>query len=78
MSEIIETVPEKRLTAQDIEPLADELKAYHEIYAEYYGRIEQKRQAQSYLEGLMQPLPNKSIERIVLHNQGDDVGSHSG
>jgi len=73
MNEIIETVPESRLTAQDIEPLVEELKAYHEIYAGYYGRIEQKRQAQGYLEGLMQPLPNKSIERIVLHNQGDDV-----
>ena len=59
MAQIIETVPEIRLSAQDVEPLADELKAYHAIYQEYYCRIEQQRQAQGYLEGLMQPLPNK-------------------
>ena len=75
MAQIIETVAEIRLSAQDVEPLADELKAYQAIYQEYFCRIEQQRQAQSYLEGLMQALPNKSIERIVLHNQGDDVNA---
>ena len=75
MAQIISTVVENRLSAQDIEPLIDELKTYHAIYQEYYCRIEQKRQAHGYLEGLMQPLPNKSIERIVLHNQGDDANA---
>jgi hypothetical protein len=52
MAQIIETVPEIRLSAQDIEPLADELKAYHAIYQEYFCWIEQQRQAQGYLAGL--------------------------
>jgi SRSO17 transposase len=75
MVEIIETVVENQITIQDVEPLAAELEAYQAIYREYFGRVEQKRQAQAYLQGLMQPLPNKSIERIVLHNQGDDTNS---
>lgn len=75
MAQIIETVTENRLSVQDIEPLSDELEAYQAIYNEYYCRIEQKRQAEAYLKGLMQPLPNKSSERIVLHNQGDDANA---
>ena len=73
--QIIETVPEHKLSAQDIEPLADELEAYQAIYRGYFYRLEQKRQAKTYLQGWMQPLPNKSIERIVLHNQGDETNA---
>lgn len=75
MTQIIETVEENRLTVQDLEPLADELEAYQKIYDDYFCRKEQKREARGYLAGLMQPLPNKSIERIVLHNQGDDANA---
>jgi len=75
MTQIIETVAENRLTVQDLEPLADELEAYQKIYDDYFCRKEQKREARGYLAGLMQPLPNKSIERIVLHNQGDDANA---
>jgi SRSO17 transposase len=71
MADIIETVSENRISAQDVESLAEELETYQAMYAPFFSRIEQKRQAKAYLQGLMQPLPNKSIERIVLHNQGD-------
>lgn len=57
---------------QDITELADELAEYQAIYEPYFKRKEQVKQANEYLEGLMQTLPNKSIERIVLHNQGDN------
>ena len=60
------------LKQQDIAELAEELAAYQAMYEPYFKRKEQVRQANDYLEGLMQSLPNKSIERIVLHNQGDD------
>ena len=75
MANIIETVRENELSVQDVEALAEELAAYQAIYEPFFSRIEQKRQAQEYLKGLMQPLPNKSIERIVLHNQGDDANA---
>lgn len=75
MTQIIETVIEKKLTVADLEPLAEELEAYQRLYDDYFCRKEQKREARSYLAGLMQPLPNKSIERIVLHNQGDDANA---
>ena len=75
MTQIIETVIENKVTVEDLEPLADELEAYHRIYDAYFCRKEQKREARGYLAGLMQPLPNKSIERIVLHNQGDDANA---
>ncbi len=38
MAQIIETVPENKLTVEDIEPLADELEAYQGIYDEYFYR----------------------------------------
>ena len=63
---------ETDLCRQDIAELAEELAAYQAIYEPYFKRKEQVKQAKGYLEGLMQTLPNKSIERIVLHNQGDD------
>lgn len=75
MTQIIETVIENKLTVEDLEPLADELEAYQRIYDDYFCRKEQKQEARDYLAGLMQPLPNKSIERIVLHNQGDDANA---
>jgi SRSO17 transposase len=75
MAQIIETVIENKLTVDDIEPLTEELERYQAIYDEYFNRKEQKREARGYLAGLMQPLPNKSIERIVLHNQGDDANA---
>ena len=75
MAQIIETVPENKLTVEDIEPLVEELEAYQAIYDGYFCRKEQKREARGYLAGLMQPLPNKSIERIVLHNQGDETNA---
>jgi SRSO17 transposase len=75
MADIIETVSENRISAQDVESLAEELEAYQAMYDPFFSRVEQKRQAKAYLQGLMQPLPNKSIERIVLHNQGDDANA---
>lgn len=75
MTQIIETVAENKLKVEDLEPLAEELEAYQQIYDAYFCRKEQKREARGYVTGLMQSIPNKSIERIVLHNQGDDANA---
>ena len=75
MTQIIETVTENKLAVEDLEPLAEELEAYQKIYDDYFCRKEQKREARGYLAGLMQSIPNKSIERIVLHNHGDDANA---
>jgi hypothetical protein len=56
-----------------IEP--NTLETYQAIYAVCFCRREQREKSSLYLQGLMQPLPNKSIETMMLHNQGDDPNS---
>jgi SRSO17 transposase len=73
MSEIIETVPELKLTPQDINKLGPELEAYQAIYSPLFQRREQREQAQKYLHGLLlDDVPNKSIETMLLALVGDD------
>lgn len=52
--------------------MASELEAYQAIYKECFNRREQREKCHIYLDGLLQELPNKSIETMMLHNNGDD------
>ena len=52
--------------------LASELEAYQAIYSDCFGRREQREKCHIYLHGLLQELPNKSIETMMLRNNGDD------
>ena len=70
MSDLIETVPRMELSVQDIEHLVEELCAYHAIYSPLFQRREQREAASTSLQGLLAPLPRKSIEPMVLAVNG--------
>lgn len=70
MSDLIETAPRMELSVHDIEHLVEELHAYHAIYSPLLQRREQREAAHTYLQGLLAPLPRKSIEPMVLAVDG--------
>ena len=70
MSDLIETAPRMDLSVPDIEHLVEELRAYHAIYSPLWQRREQREAAHTYLQGLLAPLPRKSIEPLVLAVDG--------
>ena len=72
MIELIETVSPNKLHTADVQELAFELEAYQAIYGDCFNRREQREKCQIYFQGLLQELPNKSIETMMLHNHGDD------
>lgn len=75
MDTIIETTPEINLTVKQVENLQTELEQYAAIYHPLFCRREQKEQYETYLEGLMLDLPNKSVETMILNLKGDDANA---
>jgi SRSO17 transposase len=71
----IETVSQNEILPTDVQELASELETYQAIYADCFCRREQREKSRLYLQGLLQQLPNKSIETMMLHNQGNDPNS---
>ena len=70
MTALIETTPKMDLAIHDIAHLVEELRAYHAIYSPLFQRREQREAAHTYLQGLLAPLPRKSIEPMVLAVEG--------
>jgi SRSO17 transposase len=70
MTDLIETAPKMDLAIQDIEPLVEDLRAYHALYSPLLQRREQREAAHTYLQGLLAPLPRQSIEPMVLAVEG--------
>jgi SRSO17 transposase len=70
MMDLIETTPKMDLAIHDIVHLGEELRAYHAIYSPWVQRREQREAAHAYLQGLLAPLPRKSIEPMVLAVDG--------
>src|SRR5712692_9783077 len=66
MTTLIETTPKMDLAMQDIAPLVEELRAYHALYSPLLQRREQRAAAHTSLQGLLAPLPRKSLEPMVL------------
>lgn len=65
--------PEKnRITKEKIVHLENDLKEYQAMFQPLFKRREQQRHGDNYLRGLLHPLPNKSIETMMLHLHGDD------
>ena len=64
MTTLIETTPKMDLAIQDIEHLVEELRAYHAIDSPLFQRREQREAAHAYLQGLLAPLPRKSIDEV--------------
>jgi SRSO17 transposase len=72
MNPQIDTVSKITLTVKDVEELETELAEYSQIYQDLFSRREQKEQYKVYLQGLMSTMPNKSVETMMLHLNGDD------
>src|SRR2546428_4778492 len=70
MMDLIETTPKMDLAIQDIAHLVEELRASHAIYSPLFQRREQREAAHTSLQGLLAPLPRKSIEPMVLAVDG--------
>ena len=65
--------PEHNLAPRDVEALADELVAYHALFAPLFQRTEQRTWALAYLHGQLLELDRKSIEPMALALEGGDV-----
>ncbi len=72
MIELIETVSPNQPLTTDVQELSSELEAYQAIYSDCFSRREQREKSHIYVQGLLQELPNKSIETMMLRNNGDD------
>ena len=73
MKAISRTPPRLRLKASDLKDrMLPELEQYHEIYSPLFKRREQREHSERYLRGLLADIPNKSIESMILHMEGDD------
>jgi hypothetical protein len=66
MTALLETVPKMDFAIHDLEHLVEELHAYHAIYSPLFQRREQREAAHTSLQGVLAPLPRKSIEPRVL------------
>lgn len=76
MNGTIETTPQLSLRASELETrLLPGIAEYHAIYSPLFKRREQRAQYEQYMSGLMSELPNKSVETMVLHAQGDDANA---
>ena len=69
----VETAPDLKLRAKDIEAVAAELARYFEIYSPLFHRREAREAGLIYLRGLLSQLPRKSVEPIALELLGSDA-----
>ncbi len=65
--------PEINLATRDVAALADELAAYHALFAPTFARAEQRRGALCYLQGQLLDLERKTIEPLALALPDGDV-----
>jgi SRSO17 transposase len=61
------------LAPRDVEALADDLLAYHAIFAPHFQRAEQRHWALTYLQGQLADLDRKSIEPMALAHPDGNV-----
>ena len=69
----VETAPDLKLRAKDIEAVAGELERYFEIYSPLFHRREARQAGLVYLRGLLSQLPRKSVEPIALELVGSEA-----
>ncbi len=58
--------PKFNLTERDVEQCVPELEAYLKRYEAAFGRVEQYRQSQVYVKGLLSDVTRKTMERMAL------------
>ena len=64
--EVDDSPPVLDLTPADVAALADDLVTYHAAFADRYYRKEQAHWGLKYRQGLLLPLPRKSIQPMAL------------
>lgn len=73
MTHVNKAPPALTLRATDLaDRLLPELESYHAHYSPLFQRREQREASLKYLYGLLSDLPNKSVESMVLHREGDN------
>jgi SRSO17 transposase len=70
--ELIETTPRIMLESQDVDNLVEELDEYYSLFSSLFQRREQREQAKGYLSGLLSRMENKSVEAMVIEQEGPD------
>ncbi|MFN2244533.1 MAG: transposase, partial [Anaerolineae bacterium] len=70
---IDETPPALELRPEEIEALADELVDYQAEFADLYYRAEQAHWGYKYLQGLMLPLEQKTIQPMAMALEGGNI-----
>jgi SRSO17 transposase len=58
--------PKFNLTRRDVEQCVPELEAYLKLFEPAFGRVEQFRQSQVYVKGLLSDVVRKTVERMAL------------
>lgn len=71
--ELEQTPPPLDLTPEEIECLADELVKYHAEFASLYYRREQAHWGYKYLQGLMAPIEEKTIQPMAMALEGGNI-----
>ncbi len=66
-------VPKFGVVAQDVEDFYDELRAFHENFADCFSRSEPRENFLNYMTGQFSALERKSIEPMALHIEGANV-----
>lgn len=70
--DLIETVPQMTLKPKNVEGLVGELDGYYAIYSPLFQRREQQERAKGYLNGLLSRMENKSVEAMVIEQEGPE------
>jgi SRSO17 transposase len=70
--EWIETAPRITLEPKDVDSLVEELDEYHSLFGSLFQRREQREQAKGYLNGLLSRMENKSVEAMIIEQEGPD------
>jgi SRSO17 transposase len=62
--------PQRSLAPRDVEAMAEELRAYHALFHDLFGRCEQREWSEFYLRGQLCELERKTVEPMVLALKG--------
>jgi SRSO17 transposase len=71
--EYLYNVPKFDIKKDDIDKFSNELKAFHQQFAEYFNRSESREHFYNYMAGQFSDLERKSIEPIALAVKGGNV-----
>lgn len=67
------SVPKFEVVAKDVEDFTDELRAFHQNFADCFSRSEPRENFLKYMTGQFSELERKSIEPMALHIEGANV-----